>query len=291
MTNYYCNPNIADHGTGRTGDDFVCGPESLYEIINLVGTTNVATVILEARSVAETVYTLDTNESVPDNIFIRIWPGAIFDGAGTLTFDNPGQIDTVSNVGNQKIFGSSITVSFTKGGGTGIFPQWWESDAGKSETDCPTALQSAIDSADGSSAGNYKAVLLVPGEYSIDSTITLKTAPLIGIGGQLNTGVRIIWDGAANDTAFEKGSSHEGNNSFVWIENIDFIAGTNKPDYWLDFSTNTGSPAADAFHRLRELQFNGTAKSCIKLERWLNAHWEHLRFDDWGEYCKATGCV
>jgi hypothetical protein len=277
MSNYFVNPNMTDQGAARAEDDFVCGPESLKEIIDFIGTTNQATIILESKSVAQTTYTLTTSETIPSNITLKIWPGAVLDGAGTLT------IDGGFEAGLNKVFGSTITVTFGDSAIRGVYPQWWESNAGIDSTvDCTTAVQSAINACVGSAAGHYKNVLFVPGNYSFESTVTMKTAGLIGLG-TLNSGVRFLWNGVQADTAFEKDSSHEGNNSFVRIENISFIGVANNPDYWLDFSTNTG--VADAHFRLRELQFNGTAKSPIKLSRWLNCHLEHIRFDNWGEYC------
>lgn len=193
----------------------------------------------------------------------------------TLTINGPFECSL------HQAFSGSGDVTFNDSSMSRIYPHWWGA-VGDGSTDCASAIQAGINAAAGSAAGYYKAVYFPPGIYNIESKIALKTAPLIGEGGQLNTGVRIIWEGAAATTAFEKDSSHEGNNSYVWIENISFRPGTNPPSTWLDFTTNTGP--VDVFHRLKELQFGECSDSAIKIGRWINCHWEHLRFDDWGEY-------
>ena len=267
---YYPDSTAADQGATGNSDTIKYAVDTI--------STDRGTIYLRHNSgSATTTYTLTTSETIPKNVTLIKEPGVILDGAGTLTIE--GQFEA----GLNEAFGSSITVTFGDSYMDGVYPQWWEEDAGDGSTDCATAIQSAINACVGSAAGHYKNVLFVPGEYSIESKITMKTSGLVGIGGQLNTGVRILWNGSAGVTAFEKDSSHEGNNSFVRIENISFRGVANNPDYWLDFSTNTN--AADAHFRLKELQFIGTAKSPIKLSRWLNCHLEHIRFDNFGEYC------
>ena len=267
---YYPDSTAADQGATGNSDTIKYAVDTI--------STDRGTIYLRHNSgSATTTYTLTTSETIPKNVTLIKEPGAILDGAGTLTIE--GQFEA----GLNEAFGSSITVTFGDSYMDGVYPQWWEEDAGDGSTDCATAIQSAINACVGSAAGHYKCVYFVPGEYSIESKITMKTSGLVGIGGQLNTGVRILWNGSAGVTAFEKDSSHEGNNSFVRIENISFRGVANNPDYWLDFSTNTN--AADAHFRLKELQFVGTAKSPIKLAYWLNCHLEHIRFDNFGEYC------
>ena len=266
---YYPDSTAADQGATGNSDTIKYAVDTI--------STDRGTIYLRHNSgSATTTYTLTTSETIPKNVTLIKEPGAILDGAGTLTIE--GQFEA----GLNEAFGSSITVTFGDSYMDGVYPQWWEEDAGDGSTDCATAIQSAINACVGSAGGHYKCVYFVPGEYSIESKITMKTSGLVGIGGQPNTGVRILWNGSAGVTAFEKDSSHEGNNSFVRIENISFRGVANNPDYWLDFSTNTNPP--DVLFRLKELQFIGPAKSCIKLGRWLNCHLEHIRFDQFGEY-------
>lgn len=267
---WYVSPDaaITDHSVNTTAG-------SLAWILAQIGSSP-AVVELPANK----TYTLTANSlTVDDATRLVFQPGAVVSIASGKTLTINGEIA----VGLFQIFTGDGTVSFGDRYNPGMYPQWWNGAAGDGSTDCAAAIQAAIDAAAGSAAGYYRAVYLTPGKYVITDTIYLKTAPIIGVGGMINSGIRIIWDGPAGVTAFEKNPSHEGNNSFVLIENINFRSGLNRPDYWLDFSTNTNT--VDSFHRLRELQFYGTAKTCIRIGRWVNCHWENLRFDQWGEYC------
>ena len=115
--NYFCKSTVADQGAVSSTR---CGPESLKDIVDFVGGTNIATIGMESINTGETTYTLTTSETLTSNFFLRIWPGAVIDGAGTLTLDRPEQIIAAPG---QKIFGSSITVVFTNGGT--VHPGWW----------------------------------------------------------------------------------------------------------------------------------------------------------------------
>ena len=141
MANYFVKSTMADQGAARAEDDFVCGPESLKEIIDWIGTTNQATIVLESKNTGQTTYTVTTAESVPSNIKVRIWAGAVI--SGTLTFDNTDQI----LAGDYQIF-SSATISFTNGGT--YIPAWWGA-VGDGTTDDSTAVQAVLDSFESSS--------------------------------------------------------------------------------------------------------------------------------------------
>jgi len=98
---------ITDHGdTADTG--------SFAWVLDQIGAAP-ATVELPGNK----SYTITTATAVPSNVNIISQKGGVFGGVGTLTFDNPLQIDASPN---QQIFGSSITVVFTNGGT--VYPEW-----------------------------------------------------------------------------------------------------------------------------------------------------------------------
>jgi len=87
----------------------------------------------------KTTYTLTTSESIPLNIDFITEKGVIIDGAGTLTFDNAGQIGAQPK---QKIFGSSITVVFTNGGTA--YAEWWGENTTPGTTDMAAEIQAPL---------------------------------------------------------------------------------------------------------------------------------------------------
>lgn len=92
---------ITDHG-----DDTDTG--SFAWVLDQISTTP-STVEMPGNK----TYTITTSTGVVSTVNVTAQKGAIWDGAGTLTFDNTDQIDAGSQ---QQIFGSSITVVFTNGG-------------------------------------------------------------------------------------------------------------------------------------------------------------------------------
>ena len=160
MAKYYVNSNMVDQGAARDEDDFTCGPESLKEIIDFIGTTNDAIIICEARKVGVTTYTLTTSETVPSNIQLVIENGAVFDGAGTLTIN--GTLDA----GSYQIFGDSITVVMEGSTIIDILPQWFNSDP---YTNGFESIRAAMRAA--SSGGDSNRSVYIPaGDYIIDTT-------------------------------------------------------------------------------------------------------------------------
>ena len=118
---------ITDHG-----DDTDTG--SFAWVLDQIGAT-LATVELPGNK----TYTITTATAVPANVNIIPQKGAVFGGAGTLTFDNPGQIISQPN---QQIFGTSISVTLTYPGD--IYPLWYPITA-DGATDDTVAFQQMVD--------------------------------------------------------------------------------------------------------------------------------------------------
>jgi len=155
---WYVSPDagIADHG-----DDTETG--SLAWVLDQIGAT-LATVELPGNK----TYTITTATVVPENVNVIPQKGAVFDGAGTLTFDNASQIDASQN---QQIFGSSITVVFTNSGT--VYPEWWGVDG--------TADQVQFIAADTSLSSGGK--ILAFGAYIFSATYTISSnITVLGIG-------------------------------------------------------------------------------------------------------------
>jgi hypothetical protein len=94
-------------------------------------------------------------------------------------------------------------------------------------------------------------------------------------------GTRVVWNGAAAGTVFQKWTtSHAGNNSWWLLENINFRPGTDEPGTILDLTNSF----IDFGCRLREVHFGGSSSDAVKMTSWINCHWEHIRFDSCGGY-------
>jgi hypothetical protein len=191
MAVYYVNHNKADQGAARTSDDFVCGPESLKEIVDHIGTTNKAKIVCQSSSVAQTDYTLTTSLTITSNITLEVEPGAVFDGAGTLTIN--GGLDVLPG---QYWIGSSITIEGSPQIDI-VYPQWWMSswdgDLGQDDT---TPLQSAITFAgQASPSGSTKSMVvkLMAGRYKITAPLTVAD----------NTGVHIVGESPTSSTIYQ----------------------------------------------------------------------------------------
>jgi hypothetical protein len=140
---YIVDHNESDQGaTGNSG--------SIKAHIDTISSDS-ATILLPNNSgSATTTYTLTTSETLPTNIQLKIENGAILDGVGTLTLaDGWGQIEA----GPYKIFGSSITVTSTNGGGD-VLPEYWGA-LGDGSTDDYSAIQAAIDASESSDDSTY----------------------------------------------------------------------------------------------------------------------------------------
>lgn len=138
--------------------------------------------------------------------------------------------------------------------------------------------QAAIDEAEtypGGDAIGIPEILVLPGAYRFAAGIIQKSAPIRG-ASLVNAGARVYWDGASGSGTAVTSST---NNSFNNISHINFRPGTAEPNIWIDLS----GLGVDKFYQLDHLHFVG-GNVQIKVGRWWNAHWSHLRFDHWHDY-------
>lgn len=134
--------------------------------------------------------------------------------------------------------------------------------------------QAAIDQAHGESAKPI--IKPLGGTHHWDGTVTRKNVTIDnGSRGQLTT--RVVWDGAAGGTAM---AMADGSTSFGYIAGIQFEAGDNEPEVWIDLRN---SAVADAMLGLEWLKFSG-GQYQIYLGTFVNAFWRRLRFDGWKEF-------
>jgi len=150
--------------------------------------------------------------------------------------------------------------------------------------DYTTQLQAAIDALDvlvDVNGVGQRTLALPSGTVVISSTITLKAVNIVSASRVPNGGTRVIWNGTAGGTMFQAHAS-DFNSSFWLLEGINFRSGTTDPGVMLDLSTAAGY--VDAFCRVRECHFNDCTSHAIKVGGWINAHWEHLRFDHVGGF-------
>jgi hypothetical protein len=154
-TNVY-RIDASETDQGATGNG-----RTIKAFIDIIGTSKKATLILTHNGIGNTtVYTLTTNEVIPDNIFVISEPGAIIDGAGILTLSH-------MNYGFFQRFGTSIEILFTAGGGvTDIYPEWWgDFPNGYNDTailNKAIAASDLVGSADGVDDAN---IVIRPGRY------------------------------------------------------------------------------------------------------------------------------
>jgi len=148
---YYPSSDAADHGVTGSSDTIK------YAVDTLSGDSGTIYLKHDSGS-ATTTYTLTTSESIPSTIRFVVENGAVINGAGTITFDNPGQI--ISEPG-QQIFGSSITVAFNKPGI--VYPQLWGGPAiNDGSTNATPSVRKAIAALQAGSGGTVK---LIAGVY------------------------------------------------------------------------------------------------------------------------------
>jgi len=160
---------------------------SVYDIIAEVGAVTRTTMYFAHNSgAATTTYTFTTNEVITDNFNIIVENGVIFDGAGTLTLDNPNQIAVQPR---QYVFANADIVSFTNGGE--VFPQWWGA-LGNGVQDDTVYFNSAADSI---TSGVLR---VLTGNYILNSRTAYTSANTSGtLYGQiiLNNNISMKGDG------------------------------------------------------------------------------------------------
>jgi len=198
---WYVSPDaaITDHG-----DDTDSG--SFAWVLAQIGATP-ATVELPGNK----TYTITTATSVPITIKVVPQMGAVFDGAGTLTFDNSGQIDAAEN---QTIFGNTMSaasgVTFTNGGT--VQADWWEIDGVSDEVQ----FQAANDSI----AASGGVVALVENTYLLRAPNTITLA-----GGTkyyaVNPSSGVNWIGKGYNTVVKLDDSQTagGNDPGLFVTN------------------------------------------------------------------------
>lgn len=161
---------------GATGNH-----RTIKAYVDAIGSSKIATIKLRHTGAGNaTTYTLTTSETTPSNITFVIEPGAILDGAGTLTINGPfPHGDDLT----QK-FGSSINISFGVGSIKEDYPHWWINDGAGTAGDPWTSdsgtagVQEAVDS-----MGAYGRTFCPEGYYAISANIGLPTGyTLIGAG-------------------------------------------------------------------------------------------------------------
>ena len=164
---FYPDETALDQGV--TGDS-----DTIKYYVDTAG-ADTATIYLRHNSGdATTPYTVTTAESIPANIQIIPENGALIDGAGTLTLDNPGQIVASPT---QRVFGDSITVVFTRGG-TG-YPQWMGAPVNGTDNDL-VACQRMADSMTGGGV-----LRLIAGDWTFTTMAAYTSANTGAENGQL----------------------------------------------------------------------------------------------------------
>ena len=128
---YFPDATATDQGV--TGDS-----DTIKYAVDTIDTSHGSIYLNHDSGSATTTYTLTTSEIIGADISLIIDEGAIIDGAGTLTLDNPSQIKAGPN---QQIFGSSLTVTITNPGD--VYPKWYPVTADGS-TDDTTAWQQMV---------------------------------------------------------------------------------------------------------------------------------------------------
>jgi hypothetical protein len=117
-----------------------------------------------------------------------------------------------------------------------------------------------------------------PGTYRFNAGFTWRGAYIDGASVN-NSGIRVLWDGADGATAITRPDNAVGGKAFCRVSNINFRAGTNHPGIWMDLSDGTVD-TVDTYCRINECQFYG-GYTQLKFDKYVNIHWEHVRFDNW----------
>jgi len=120
------------------------------------------------------------------------------------------------------------------------------------------------------------------GTYAIAAQITKKSAPWVGDGVDNTT---IKWNGATNiPVIVQDGATARGGNSATFIEGFSLYEGDTRPQDWLLIEDNASNFGVDFGFRLREIRFRGASRYLLDIQGYVNAHWSHLRFDEWDDY-------
>jgi len=157
-------------------------------------------------------------------------------------------------------------------------------DYGCDGTDDHVQIQAAIDAAQADVDAHGGAIeLKLIGDFKTADTIEWKSCPLVG--SQTKHGTSLRWDGAAGGLMMTKNHTLEGGMSLNHMREIQFRSGTAEPLNFLEFPHSTDSGKyVDAELQLQRVKFFGSSGSGIKVGRWVNLHWEHLRWDNVGGY-------
>jgi hypothetical protein len=206
--NYYY-PDSTASDQGATGNS-----DTIKYAIDTIS-TDTGTIYLRHNSgSATTTYTLTTSDTLPDNVKLEIENGAIIDGAGTLTLASPEQLDVGED---QQIFGSSLTVAFTKTGT--VYPEWWGAKSGN--TDDTTEVQAALD---------CRGHVVLSAEYNVTGVYVSPGTRIEGRAfhadgtSYLNAGFKLIAssdpEGVLMTENVETGFSDDWNMHAIFISNI-----------------------------------------------------------------------
>lgn len=159
--------------------------------------------------------------------------------------------------------------------------------AGDGTTNDAAAIQAAIDAAELLvSAGSYAPIVYFPpGKYAITSTITWKSAHLVG--AYPNNSTQILWNGTSNTgPMIAKGAGAAGGMSFALMADLMIGQGTTQSSTILDL---TATADVDAMGILSRVHFNTCLSDAINMNGWTNLRWPGLRFDGVGGYAiRAT---
>jgi hypothetical protein len=161
---------------GATDQGATGNSDTIKYAVDTLGSDTGTIKLLHNSGSATTTYTLTTSETTGSTIYFEIEPGAIIDGAGTLTIESPSRINAGKK---QNIFGTSITVVFTNATGEEMPVEWWGTD----DAAIVSALTCANASA-GSRTGDMwanemsHATVTLSTDVNIDATITQPTKTL-----------------------------------------------------------------------------------------------------------------
>jgi hypothetical protein len=277
----YNYPDYSATDQGVTGDSNTLK----YYVDN--GGTNTTHFIRHDSGDTNTTYTLTTSESIPAGQFIEIEQGAIFDGAGTLTLDNPGQIISSPT---QQIFAEDFDVVFTNAGDR--YPEWWGAK-GDASTDDTTAIQSAIDACNTTSLitialneGTYpnSRVLFRSASYKYSALTITRPVVLQGAGmyqtvlrksGTTGDGITITTDLAVGIKDLSLGSYDEVTQASDYYISFEHDTNSNEYSYIkrVGFMNayggiNTGSTA---FLHIKDCYFNAFIAYGIDVNNTINA--------------------
>jgi hypothetical protein len=142
---------------------------SLPVAINSIGTSRITLVIGSS-------ITIGADLTIPDNVLLWfVGPGRIFKNSGvTLTISSPAQILAGTN---QQVFDGTGTVSFSTSGI--ISPGWWGFSTSATAAQNADRFQEAVNSLPATTGG---AVVIPPGTYSMDDSITFGSKAISVIG-------------------------------------------------------------------------------------------------------------